>query len=300
MVRIFVLVTLSLSFTRLAYSACSSVDLREDARMPKIRMQGDVSWCYAAVAADLLSFKIGKTISYLDLALMSNPGKKALETKAGGSIDDVLDYAKKSGYCLEEEFPENQGKFHVARVNEEFKKIENLYFSRDRSCNGFDKTSEAFPHETLDGYLKILKKAKAPVQLVQGLESSNCPKRIPTPPHLTWVKNTRKTSGAKILEIVDTQLSQKNPVGIGYRNHLRNLSQVGNPGDYHESSLVGRARNPETHQCEYLLRNQGGSFCINGDGSNFYDSRLKCEDGYIWVPRAVLEKDLNDYSYIVK
>jgi hypothetical protein len=286
------------ALTQLAHSDCTSPDLRKDPRMPPIRMQGDVAWCYAAVATDLLSFKMGKNFSYLDLAVMSNPGKTQLETHRGGQISDVLAYAKKNGVCSEQDFPEDRNDFSITQVREEFKRIEDSYTSADQSCGGYQKVSEAFPKVPVGTYLDLLNEAKTPLGFVKDLEPTNCPARIPLPKNLAWVTRTEaKMTGAQMLTIIREQLKHHNPVGIDYSFHLRNLAQLGHSGSFHASTLVGMRPNPTTGKCEYLLRNQGGTICKNPDGSSFYDAHLVCEGGYIWVPETALERDLLDYTY---
>ena len=79
------------------------------------RHQDTIGWCYAYTAADLLSFKTGKTISAIDVAnAYNNVGPVAMLDRLmgakeseieGGLIADAASAALKRGLCLEEKLP---------------------------------------------------------------------------------------------------------------------------------------------------------------------------------------------------
>ncbi|MBC7714327.1 MAG: hypothetical protein H7177_13365, partial [Rhizobacter sp.] len=60
----------------------------------------------------------------------------------------------------------------------------------------------------------------------------------------------------------------------------------------HESTLIGRKFNPESGQCEYLIKNSwGGGDCQQ-------TSSIKCEDGNFWVPRTALKNNIDSATWL--
>ena len=114
------LIALLISFTVSAYiktpePECSSVDLRNETLGP-IRNQGEISWCYAFTAADVLqhTFGLNEIISPADLAISYNT------TPVGQIIDIFTNHgplhqtgfnlvtfkkAMEEGHCPEDIFP---------------------------------------------------------------------------------------------------------------------------------------------------------------------------------------------------
>lgn len=123
---------------------CTNKDQRKKLNIP-IRDQSSIGWCYAYAAADLVSFKSGKNISALDLAVTFNrmenyeavrntvsrsinfallPGDrknnidwalknlrntfKNVESNSvrdGGQVDEAIKRAQMNGFCLESDQP---------------------------------------------------------------------------------------------------------------------------------------------------------------------------------------------------
>ncbi len=103
---------------------CSPKDLRE--KMPPIRDQDSVGWCYAFTAADLVSFKIGDEISPIDIANSTEQNRDSFTQKIaahfvqpssikfrggtnperpGGNMQEAIDAAQEKGFCRESDLP---------------------------------------------------------------------------------------------------------------------------------------------------------------------------------------------------
>lgn len=101
---------------------CAAKDYRD--RLPPVRDQGSMGWCFGFAAADMLSFKTGQNISAADLSLsfftspavraawgeslrstsVSTPLETPVSRLGGGDIRAVLEGARR-GVCLERDFP---------------------------------------------------------------------------------------------------------------------------------------------------------------------------------------------------
>ena len=84
-------------------------------RLPPPHHQGETQWCYAYVAADLLTDKLGWPVSALDLVLARFPKKTDRKPKPDDSIADLAAHASpfealekaaaRGGVCREEDVP---------------------------------------------------------------------------------------------------------------------------------------------------------------------------------------------------
>jgi hypothetical protein len=92
-----------------ARGRCGSVDIRD--RLPPIRSQGSIGWCYSFTAADIASFHTGQNISPVDLAIKYNrifmerifdPGGG--ESEHDGGFDHIaLRQGLQQGFCSEDQ-----------------------------------------------------------------------------------------------------------------------------------------------------------------------------------------------------
>lgn len=91
--------------------------------MPPVRHQGDIGWCYAYTAADLLSARLGRPVSAVDIAMIFNERVSAQihsgienlvkgrnpfapETRReGGFIGDAVRDVAERGVCWETDVP---------------------------------------------------------------------------------------------------------------------------------------------------------------------------------------------------
>jgi hypothetical protein len=129
-------------------SLCSAVDLREE--MGPIRNQGDMGWCYANAAADLLSFKLrkelhGQQVSAAYTALTYLRTLSYLPTTDGGYVSAAILMAEKNGLCTRalEDKVQNTGLTNLT-LNERLDALQNFKKDWDLSNNGDDDATKRF------------------------------------------------------------------------------------------------------------------------------------------------------------
>ena len=291
---------------------CTPVDLRE--HLPPVRDQDSIGWCYAFTAADLLSFKLKKNISAVDIALNYNKeynkeeynntlSHKILElleivdeeTFEGGQIDKSIKYLNaNSGACLESNMRSDDNTY-----GELYSNILTLKNSLDENPNACEnEVKSIFPNQDMNSLLKIAAETNKN-SLLEELRHQNCLPRIPVEKFkIKSESDVEKFETAKkitpYLDTIDKQLSENNIIGIGY--HAQILFQKNDhPDDSikptpHGSSVVGRRFNEKNGECEYLIRNAQGRSC------DYYD--FDCEEGNIWLPRSKLNMGLFGVTYL--
>ncbi len=300
---------------------CSAVDLT--AEMGPIRNQGDIGWCYANAAADLLSFRYknelkGQQVSALYTALLFNKRfyddtfvskvtNKINQTALpiGGSIGLALKTAIREGFC-----PRSKDDAFVSsgqRISLEKKlrlglTLKELYDQR--------KTKELW---------RTVKAIRASNSLLNEVSDNELTKTLEISTHDTFLKNLAELlcEGAKFnpksesdVDIVvmprtqrlgsllfrkmDSELSLKRPVGVGYfATIFDGFEKPIEKTSAHASVVVGREMRATsgsgTVQCHYKLRNSWGSGC------NYKNPAFKgegCEAGYLWVPKDQFKRYL--------
>ncbi len=70
---------------QISSSECSPKDFRS--KLPPVREQDSIGWCYAFVAADLISFEIGESVSPIYLANISEKYRDTYRSKFIGLFE---------------------------------------------------------------------------------------------------------------------------------------------------------------------------------------------------------------------
>ena len=274
---------------------CQPVDLRSDPRLPPIRTQGDVQWCYVVAAADLLSFYVGRNLSYLDLALSVNSAKKQIDF-GPGRTEDVLAYAQSHLLCDERDLPANSSGLSIFKLREQLIEIEKDQKSLNKNCQIDEQLATVrsiFASTHLNDLLKAQGRSHSGSQFVDILDRASCHHK-PLGQHFYIESPHHAPHASEIIAAIDAQLSDKAPIAISYDiSMIRDASHGG-----HESTLIGRRFNAETQTCEYLLRNSGGTACQNADGSTYYRPGLNCEQGNVWIPQQMIARQAMGYVYV--
>jgi hypothetical protein len=304
------------SFTASAYyltqaEQCSTIDLRTEFLF-KMRNQGDVSWCYANAASDYLQyhFKIAEPISAADIAIRYNlrPWPRLLRWLSGGKfaetgfIRSALWDAVDSGYCPEEVFPsEHWIKRDAKGVAQEVQlkeAIEDLFSLQEQIQDGFYLNASELPYTyefktvSKEVLYDLLANASAK-SLLNELRLTACEKnRKPYPDSIGAIGMRLK--GRNTFNRINGLLNIKMPVTVdffyGFLNNVssykRNLSEL------HTTLLVGRRFQPQSGECQYLIKNSYGPDCSE------YDPSHTCEGGYIWVNENALYRAMTSYVYI--
>ena len=92
-------------------ASCGGVDLRP--QMGPVRNQDSIGWCGNFVAADLISFRLGKRLSAADVAVSYNSDHQGLQRffgsrdsqLEGSFVDEAVNASLAKGVCLERDFP---------------------------------------------------------------------------------------------------------------------------------------------------------------------------------------------------
>lgn len=288
---------------------CSPVDYRE--KLPPIREQDDIGWCYAYSAADLASFHLGRNVSAFDMALQYNHSRHGIgllfrrreSDREGGRTKENLELGLNRGFCLEENLPSRS--LDGGSIEGSLELIEDLtqdFSSRSApfynvmgsdeaamndiagqiACENFDEFRKMFPFLDEAGISNLISNSTMG-NIIYRAANESCGKRI---------KLNKTVIGRSINEnsLMDAHelLSSGNIFSISYRSEILKIPRYQNPSaDYdHVSTIVGRRWNQNLNRCEFLLRNSYGERCFR-----WYQN---CEDGYHWVgTRNLWENSIN-------
>jgi len=330
MLLFFSLILLAMGFAISVYAqkrepTCSSVDLRE--KLPPTRLQGDIGWCYAYAAADLLSFKIGKNVSPISMALnfnriyLNHTGAfDASELKKhghhiaqleGGEIRQALFAAEQTPVCLQNDYSFELAKSKtMEKIAETLKEVESLetQYRKSKSfalsCAQLNSLHSIFPHIGAQELTHMLQKSAATsepeLNFVDELESANCrhPIFLKKPleiKHASTDKHWKfRSSVDDLIRVLNQELDRNNIVGLSYYFHLDDLKNSSRDDKYgHASVIVGRRQ--AATGCEYLVRNSM-STCED------YDAKIakNCDHNNVWVPENILRRDGTDVTFIPK
>lgn len=282
--------------------SCTDIDLRNSALGPP-RNQGSMYWCSSFAAADMLSYKIGKRISALDVAIQyydqfgykyNEKGSeiKLYEQSYGDTPINVM-AALEKGLCLEKDLPSDD--YSNIELYDLLKKIDSFYTQyndiENISCSGDIEAdlNKIFPELQFEEFIKIVENVQS-TSFFNELADASCKRRFkPKRKYKTKLFEREDTKPEKLLDIINKQLSKKNIMSIGYDGRMLT-------GDEkiwaHDSTIVGRRFNETTKQCEYLIRNSYGSGCGG------YNARFDCDKGNIYVPEAEIKKWILDIAYL--
>ncbi len=286
-----------------ARQSCSKVEPHRIPPDNQIYYQGDASWCYAYVTADLLSFELGQRVSAADIALSYNDWDKRLashlkhsEMNNGGNPAAAAEVAMSKGMCLERDLPSDLYLIPGKQLTpmEIIRSAEALKDSWDQSrraedlCGPFRSVKEMFPNLDTKTYAEIILKTNK-LEVVSKLQEATCRgKRVKMPSALEGVAaDSRSLSNGqqRMLNRLDQVLRHK-PVAA-----LVNAPFVGlNPKDgRHVVTVVGRRFNKKNLKCEYMIRDSN-EYCPPG--------LFSCEGSERWTSEDNLKNNLVQIDYL--
>lgn len=271
-----------------------------------VRHQDSLGWCYAYSAADLLSFKLGKRISAIDIAInytksVKNSNEqyknKSIEEIEGGYALFGLYTAIRDGVCLESDLPSednaNQDLKLLFRDLKVFaEKASKLKYGSSEYlkliCNNSYVKTLTLKNEELFNFLLTLKEKEVTTEI----QNLSCKNRI-TLPKLNPVSIYYKS---EIFKHIDKQLEKGNPLEFAYHMNILEESDheyLKKEEDYlHSSLIIERRYNEKKNECEYLVRNSWGRSCNN------INSQFECSEGSIWIPKSILYSGILDVTYL--
>ena len=322
--KLILLLLASFNFYALAES-CADVDLRP--QMGPIQNQDDTPWCYSFPASDLVSFKLGRKVSPIDIAVQDHREsqktwfkynittpeilKKEREKNiaGGGLIGTAIENAGKNGFCADEKIDINNmidvdygikdAIFNLDQLN--MKKFSYDTATKD-DCEKFVQIRRLFPGITSFKEIERIANENTLVDVAGDFSDKACGDRIK--PAEPFVVKTLKATYVrdKPLELIsqdqfrqmDNAITSGKPVGIAvFMEKLKTFKEGETMHIKHALTIVGKSVNPATGKCEYILRNSWGPEC-----DDVYKSGVTCEGGYLYVSEEILKDAVYMADYI--
>lgn len=317
-------------------SACGDKDI--SAELGDVRTQGNMGWCFANTAADLLSFKFKKQwnnfqASAIWIALgynykenSSDPGSYIFNDD-GGDISYAISYASEFGYSCPRQLDNIlvTGGFNL-KLKQKLHTVEHIkklfdkknasaadlaeytdYISLLRSSSSI--LGQLSDHQltaalSLNINLAVVELAKQvcqPFQLPMSLDRHKDLRRYYKKQTYYYddVLNAQVNTTPPLIDLLDRQLNSDNVVGVGYVGNLIDTNP--NQAGGHASVIVGRRL--RNNICQYKIRNSWGPGCteiVAGKKVSRYGKKVvECiEDGHVWVTRSDLKATLLSITYL--
>lgn len=177
------------------YDYCSSVDLRP--QMGPIANQDGTGWCYAYAAADIVSFKLKKKISPIDIALQNHKyedgrnqtaiNKATLRGSQLGSggypdLSILTAQLEAKGFCPDEkistnDLKENQLNDTLVNFNSVVRDLRYKSKFDKYDCADFEEARKIFPGLSLNE-VEDVARAEGSINAASALASKACAPRI--------------------------------------------------------------------------------------------------------------------------
>lgn len=315
----FLFLTLSLHYAKAG--SCETVDLRD--QLGPILNQDGAGLCYAYTTADIVSFKLGKRVSPVDIALqyvkrrdelMYRKGLNALylneinndrqdDIAHGGFVRYALNYSQDAGYCDDSkinsnDFRTNRELFRgLVNLNQLSLQQYSLSNANSATCSKFAQIQNIFPGVTIADIQTTANQSNL-MNVGAKLANEACEPRFkPTTP-MRFKNLSNPGARDEILTSsqfneIDRALSKNQPVSISLK--MDKLYSFGRSSvssqPRHAITLAGRRMNMATGKCEYILKNSWGPEC-----DRYY--KIRCEGGYVFVPEDIFQSVVYAADYI--
>lgn len=279
--------------------------------LPPERKQLGSGWCYAFVAADLLSHRLRTPISAADVAInyinhgklpTFNPQKTEASANkikkiagatqtvyplGGGLVDEAISLLNGRGVCLESDLSLTGAPVRVPAGDLSH------HFSAAIWPELQNRLTQV--HENNFAETGSLNFQNALTSLAS---QKKCTARF-SDQHFHTVTFQRPTSESKAEQVefnrnLNQSLTRFRMIAIDYNSQvLSSAEQAPWAKTDHASVLIGRRFNQEKKRCEYLLRNNEKS-CAD------YSSEFECRraHNHVWVPRERILRSVSSYTYL--
>lgn len=315
------LLPLLFSFNIAQAESCETVDLRD--QLGPILNQDGTGLCYAYTAADIVSFKVGKRVSPVDIAMQYVKRRdelmyrKGLNSKYlneinsdrkndishGGFVRYALSYSQEAGFCEDSKI--NSNNFRTDR--DLFRGLVNLnqlslqeYSLNDSStatCSKLSQIQKIFPGVTMADIQNTANQSNL-MNVGAKIANEACEPRFKTTTPLRFKNLSNPGARNEILtnsqfNEIDSVLSKKQPLSISIKmDKIYNFGRSSiSTQPRHAITLAGRKMNPATGKCEYILKNSWGPEC-----DRYY--KVRCEGGYVFVPEDIFKAQVYAADYI--
>ena len=282
--------------------SCSKRPTNLSNLLPPHRDQDSIGWCYAFVAADLVSAKLGKDISGFDVALgyESKAFKDAIVTPGsigeGGDVSRAIRAGWNVGYCEEKNIaPPPSGLFY--HVGPLMKTLEGVYKKMEGMAVSVCDLQSSFSH--ISKNLKIqdfenILKASTYSEALELLRKRACPNRTSINQEFKIEEVFYPNTNYEAKYVIQDHLLKNRPVGINV--DLRSILKEANLEEAaaHAMLVIGQERN-EQNECVFIVRNSWGKSC-----SAFDREKVTCErDGTLRIRPEVLKTILTGTTVIL-
>lgn len=290
---------LSLTFVFSAYAESCSDVMVETKFMPKNNNQGNLNWCFAWTAADLLSTFEEEPLSAYDVALQYHNHEAIRDesikkyTDVGGNDGAALIVALQGkGLCLESQTNYTGGDWEkLSAMIEELSDPDKTLI--ETICEQGLRRKEPFD-ELSNQIIKILNKLSGDKKMAALLDVTCGDRHQFKNKYGVGTRAIENFSQDKIMDKLDALLTKKSPAAVAY-----DVDLIMSPADYkgveanHSSTIIGRRFNKETNQCEYLIKNSWGDRCPRR-------ATVACTNGNYWVPRDTLKNNVFEINWLEK
>lgn len=277
--------------------------------LPAQRQQLGSGWCYAFVAADLLSHRFRTPISAADIALnyinhgrlaqnrieksdtnsgnMRRPagGIQAAYPLGGGLVDEALHLLNGRGVCLESELsfsatiPQNT----------------NFDLSQHFSSSSWPDVQRRLRHivekSSSENHSANFKNALIHLGSQRKCRPHFREKKFNT---VTEMRSEPENRSLEFNRKLNRDLTRFRMLAIDYNSQVLSAGHEAPwTQSNHASLLIGRRFNKNKNRCEYLLRN-------NEKGCADYVAGLECHPTYnhVWVPSDRILRSISSYTYL--
>lgn len=265
---------------------CQEITLSNEAvNFSNTRNQDGVGWCYAYAASDLLSFKYNQRLSSISFSSRAHSLKDQFRdpSKQGADVRIAIEeaYKRLQGFCLESSLRSTDVNFCRFRdISELLSFISQETENQMTSCTESDLKS-IFP----DINLSMVKNGTSAMEraYLEKLIDEHCRKNKlskPEPRIKTFI--APYATPEQIKNVIERELLKNNPVIWAFDVHK--ITGESGPGG-HAGMIMGKAFNPQTNKCEYLVRNSWGKSCPfekNGNPTRCHQQNGRAT-GYFYV-----------------
>lgn len=293
--------------------SCTVVDLKP--ALGPNRDQGDLGWCYANTAADLLTFEYaqelkGQKVSSTYVALANGYTVGAPADHNGGWINQALLNSQVLGLCpvsLDKKLFHRDSSMKLSTIKDlidlktRFDKSlgDSLPFDFDKIYANPDNPLASFNQKEIYHLLKESTVKDFPFLLARGLcqeEIQTVERRVPVRVLKTWMW---PVDTAPLIFKIHQVLDNHQIIGLHYSMAMFEGDKA--PISYeqtHASVIVGRRWNQKTESCELQIRNSWGDSCSAKDyKADYFRQPRVCVSGNIWVPEDKIEKYAFSVTY---
>ena len=280
---------------------CSEFDLRpEMLRMgiPARNYQGESGWCYAFVAADMVSYELGVSVSAADIAINhinSHPQQMirsshiaSIYPLGGGFAGQAIGDLNHRGVCLDSDYSIDLSVPEATSIITVGPNGQAIKTPPPETILNYGKVSELFPNQLIKNLLRNVRQNSFRQALNQLAESSCTPQfsdiKLETESY-TWRPNVQKRE--EFNSRLDQVLNRRQMLALAYDPSItgRNMYSVSiqtNPSDSHISTIVGSRFNSAKGRCEILLRNTERE-------CDSYNTDFECRDNHLWIPKKLMK-----------